>query len=74
MWNSLLQKKFTLVLMAGLRLGYPENPALKPRKPSQAGFIIIEPSLAYVGLSWVSWVLKKYELGLAGFWENMSWD
>ena len=37
MWNSPVQEKFTVVFiarLAGLNLGYPENPALKPRKPS----------------------------------------
>ena len=41
MWNSPLQEMFTLILIAGFRaglpglsLGYPEIPALKPRKPS----------------------------------------
>ena len=46
--------------LAGLNLGYPENPALKPRKPSYVH------QYSYVGLSWVSWDLKNYELGLAG--------
>ena len=53
--------KCPLVLIARLRaglaelnLGYPENPT------SWVLFF-------YVGLSWVSWVLKNYELGLAGF-------
>ena len=61
--------KTSLVLMAvfraglaGLNHGYPENPALKPRKPSLLGSLIF----SYVGLSWVSWVLKNYELGLGG--------
>ena len=43
--------------LAGLNLVYPENRALKPSR-----FI----NIFYKGLSWVSWVLKKYELGLAG--------
>ena len=41
MWNSPLQENFTLELiagfragLAGLKLGYPEHPAVKPRKPS----------------------------------------
>ena len=68
-----------LVLIAGfraglaeLKLGYPENSALKPRKPSELGLLIF----SYVGFSWVSWVLKTYELdlaGLAGFQKLMSW-
>ena len=64
MWSNPLQEKFTLVLIAGFRAGlaglnlvYPENRALKP-----SSFI----NIFYKGLSWVSWVLKKYELGLAG--------
>ena len=60
-------KPYSLILIAGvdgLSLGYPDNPALTPRKPSSAGFIF-----SYVGLNWVSWVLKKYEMGLAGLAE-----
>ena len=40
--------------LAGLNLGYLENPA-------KLGSLIF----SYVGFSWVSWVVKNYELGLA---------
>ena len=49
-------------LGSGLNMGYPENLALKSRKPAKLGSLIF----SYVDLGWVSWVLKNYELGLAG--------
>ena len=58
--------------LAGMNLGYIENTACKPRKHSEAGFI----NIFYVGLSKVSWVLKNYELilaGLVGFRKVISW-
>ena len=48
--------------LAGLNLGYPENPALKPRNPAKLGLLIF----SYADLSWVSWVWKSYELVLVG--------
>ena len=57
---------FSLVLivgfrawLAGLTLGYPENPLLNPENQSKLGSLIF----SYV---WV-WA------GLAGFWKIMSW-
>ena len=70
------QNNSALVLIAGFRaglnLGYLENPALKPRKPSLVGSLIF----SYLGLNWVSWVLKNYELGYLFFkklWIGFSW-
>ena len=51
-----------------------------PRKPSsktQKTLLSWVHPYSYVGMSWVSWVLKNYELGfeklLAGFWKIVSW-
>ena len=51
--------------LAGLSLGYPENPA-------KLGSLLF----SYRGLSWVTWVLKNHELSLVGFEKNnmgVSW-
>ena len=51
--------------LAGLNLDYPENPEiqfLNPENPAKLDSLIF----SYVDLSWVSRVMKNYELGLAG--------
>ena len=58
---SVLQKTDAPIFF--LYYSLPENPALKPQKTQLSGINLI---FSYVGLSWVSWILKNYELGLAG--------
>ena len=71
MWNSALQEKFTLVLIAGFRsgsagliLGYTEHPPLKPINPAN---IVGTPLLIKgegVGPSknWVTWEVQNFLL------------